>query len=348
MAVLERRNRCVLCGAIGEPLYVRLRDLLYCASGQWDMVACTNKECGLLWLDPTPTMIDLRSAYSRYHTHLKDAPVIGGPMREAFRSIRNVYIRNKYGNSVAGAKATDQLVSGLFYLLPTRRSRANCSVFHLPVVRDGRLLEIGCGSGRDLQVLKSIGWEAEGIDPDPGAVEVAKSKGLNARVGTVESQEYDESTFDAIVMNHVIEHVPNPVAFLQICNRILKPGGKIVMVTPNTVSWGHAHYRRNWRGLETPRHLYLYNYRCMRSLLRQAQLSDTDERIWSTAKEAADFFSMSEKIELASQRNDASASALSIARAGKAELLAWWERLLCLFNSRLGEELVVITSKPVP
>jgi len=72
------------------------------------------------------------------------------------------------------------------------------------------------------------------------------------------------SCFDVITLNHVIEHVHDPIAVLRACHRLLKPGGRLWLETPNVDSLGLARFGRNWRGLETPRHLVLFGRRGLR------------------------------------------------------------------------------------
>ena len=75
--------------------------------------------------------------------------------------------------------------------------------------------------------------------------------------------------FDVITLNHVIEHVHEPIKVLKLCHELLKPGGQLWLETPNIDSFGYARFKKNWRGLETPRHLILFN----RSSLTQAFIS---------------------------------------------------------------------------
>jgi predicted SAM-dependent methyltransferase len=60
--------------------------------------------------------------------------------------------------------------------------------------------------------------------------------------------------------------VQEPVGFLAECWRILRPGGRLVIVTPNVDSLGHRHFAERWRGLEQPRHLFLYGSASLRAL----------------------------------------------------------------------------------
>ena len=130
---------------------------------------------------------------------------------------------------------------------------------HFRNIGRGNLLEVGAGSGKTLHRLNSLGWEVQGIDFDPVAVEKARSLGLDVAIGDVFSQGYKSDQFDAVILSHVIEHVPEPVVLLKECRRILKPGGKLMISTPNTGSMGHKLFKNNWRGLEPPRHICIFN-----------------------------------------------------------------------------------------
>ena len=70
---------------------------------------------------------------------------------------------------------------------------------------------------------------------------------------------YPADSFDAVIMSHVIEHVPQPRELLAECARLLKLGGRLVMLTPNAESFGLDYYGRCWRGLEPPRHLQIFS-----------------------------------------------------------------------------------------
>ena len=144
-------------------------------------------------------------------------------------------------------------------------------------------MDIGCGDGSFLQVAQTCGWDVIGIDPDPKVVANCRSQGWNVLQGDIE-QFYDkERLFDVITMNHVIEHVHDPLAVLKACHRLLKPGGQLWLETPNIDSFGHLQYGRNWRGLEPPRHLLLFNQRSLlTALLAAGFTSQSNARVVKT------------------------------------------------------------------
>jgi len=128
-------------------------------------------------------------------------------------------------------------------------------------------LDVGCGNGGYLKQMQELGWQVTGIDLDPSAIAVCRAQGLNAFVGSLEKMNFPDHSFDAITLNHVFEHLPDPHKFLRECYRILSPGGYIAMRMPNAKSLGHRIFKRFWRGLEPPRHLSLWDRSTLRTIL---------------------------------------------------------------------------------
>ncbi len=129
-------------------------------------------------------------------------------------------------------------------------------------------MEVGFGDGHFLGLAKLAGWDAVGIDPDPVLVRNALGRGLNVFSASLETLEFSPSSFDVIVMNNVLEHLHNPINALRICHSLLKVGGTIWIETPNIASLGHKYFGQNWRGLEPPRHIVIFNTNALRATLK--------------------------------------------------------------------------------
>ena len=142
----------------------------------------------------------------------------------------------------------------------------------------GRLLDVGCGSGDWLMFMRGLGWQVSGNDFDANAVKTAQGRGLDVECASLEQQKHASGTFDAVTLSHVIEHVPDPVRTLAECRRILKPGGKLVLFTPNASSLSHRVFKNDWRGLEPPRHLHVFSTESMRPLLERAGFQNISVR----------------------------------------------------------------------
>jgi len=252
------------------------QDRLFGAWGSWDFKQCSNGKCGVVWLDPMPLTRDIGKAYKDYYTHLPgDKTSSPGLMRKMHEFMRLGYLDWKYNYQAGRWSHLKKIVARGVFLLPFRRGAMDERVRFLSAIPGGRLLDVGCGSGEWLVFMRNLGWDGDGVDWDQAAVEMARGKGLKVGCGAVEDQAYPEGCFDAITLNHVIEHVPDPEATLAECARVLKPSGTLVILTPNIDSFGYRVFRENWRGLEPPRHLHLMSPDSIRVLLARVGFPKT-------------------------------------------------------------------------
>jgi SAM-dependent methyltransferase len=131
-------------------------------------------------------------------------------------------------------------------------------------------LELGCAGGAFLETLRSGGWTVTGIEPSAAAAGRAREKGLDVRVGTLESEALPEAEFDAVFAWMVFEHVHDPANALQQVLRLLKPAGTFVFSVPNFGCWEAAVAGRYWWALDVPRHLQHFTPRILRRVLHDA------------------------------------------------------------------------------
>jgi SAM-dependent methyltransferase len=124
----------------------------------------------------------------------------------------------------------------------------------LNMTAPGRVLDIGCGDGKLLQHFADRGWDAAGIDPSSIAVAATRKRGLEAHHGTLADHPWPETSFDAIVFEHSLEHIPQPMDALEQAARLLVPGGVLAIVVPNWACWQRGLFRDRWSHLDLPRH----------------------------------------------------------------------------------------------
>ena len=220
---------------------------------------------------PTPETLEL--AYSNYYTHVASGQP--GVLRRIYQRFRVGYLVSRFGYPKNLAHPLEKLAGWLLAILPHRRAALDASILWLPWRAEAKVLEIGCGNGDRLVQLKLLGWQTLGVEPDPKSAEIASSRGLEIINHTFESELMPENSVDAILLCHVIEHLSKPLEALIECRRLLKPGGILIMLTPNTESLGHRYFGRNWLHLDPPRHLYLFNTNNMSALLKQAGFVST-------------------------------------------------------------------------
>ncbi len=127
------------------------------------------------------------------------------------------------------------------------------------VPKNVKVLDVGCGFGESLGYHKSRGCEVWGVEADGNIARVADKFGFNVKVGLFDAKNYKHDFFDYITMDQVVEHLTDPVGTLKGVADILKPGGHVVLSTPNANGWGAKLFRRRWINWHTPYHLQFFS-----------------------------------------------------------------------------------------
>ncbi|HKB17743.1 MAG TPA: class I SAM-dependent methyltransferase [Candidatus Dormibacteraeota bacterium] len=339
----QPRPSCRVCGSAGDLIYVGLVDSLFGAPGEWSMRRCGNRGCRLLWLDPQPTSEDIGMAYATYFTHEERSGAPSLPKR-IFRQVRASYLRSSLGYTAATSKRGWRLLAPVSHLLPGGGASFAAGVMFLPAQNASpRLLDVGCGGGDFIAGMQGLGWNVSGIETDPIAVKRAQSRGLDVHLGEVWTAELAEESFDAITMAHVIEHVHDPARVLARCRRLLKANGTLVVTTPNSESWGHRRFGRDWLSLDPPRHLHLFNRDNIATLLHAAGLHPV--RIASLAINASAVWPTSAAIRRKRSAGTAETLTLRTTPGGIARQVA--ERMRLTVDESVGEDLLAIAKRTV-
>ncbi len=331
---------CILCGSNGELLYHGLNDRFSNVPGAWDLRRCSDERCGLVWIDPMLTGEYFDKAYRDYYTHpAREAPQGPTPLKKIFYAARAGYIGSRLGYP---APRWQRFLGAACYLHPGARVHAESNFAYQPApAKDSRFLEIGFGSGKVLKVMSDAGWDAEGVDTDALSVDEARKNGLKASKGTLEGQKYPDNSFDVISMSHVIEHVSAPVALLQECRRILKPGGRLVIATPNLQSLGHRLFKASWLHLDPPRHLFLFDAATLKKTVLRSGLDIETSR--TTVRGAGTTFLASNDIR--KYRTHAVNRKRTVFEKSISHLFYYIEWAVLKLRPLLGEELLLTARK---
>jgi len=229
------RTQCCICELNDSESIGAGKDYEYNTSTEiFYVMKC--KSCGLVYLNPRPSISAFEIIYPQnYH---------------AFN-----FSRKGFG-----------VVYKIRSWLEAKRFMSCCE--GLPA--DARILDVGCGDGFHLNLLRQYGkksWTLEGIDFDKRAIEMARKSGLVVYHGSVESINLPQNSYDLAYMVQTIEHVEKPDEVLRGIHRLLKPGGKLVIVTDNTGSLDFKFFKRKyWGGYHFPRHWNLFNKRSLTKL----------------------------------------------------------------------------------
>lgn len=134
----------------------------------------------------------------------------------------------------------------------------------------GRLLDVGCGNGVFTAMAEDLGWTVTGIEPDPQVCEVAGETIDDVRVGNVKTAELKGDQFDAVLFNHTLEHVADPVADLRAAYELVRPGGMLLIAVPHYGTWQRRWLGKNWLMLELPRHRTHFTAMGLKTVVRRA------------------------------------------------------------------------------
>lgn len=143
-------------------------------------------------------------------------------------------------------------------------SGCNEIVSYLKEHTPGKILDFGCGLGWILSTLNSD-WDKFGIEVSKFAADHASNFGSIYRGNYMN---YSEKEFDVVVMNHVIEHLPNPEEAIAKVHSILKPKGLLIIGTPNFDSGAARKYGNRFRLLNDPTHISLFSEDSLRRFIR--------------------------------------------------------------------------------
>lgn len=272
---LEELGECPVCGGTKRSLqYDNLRDkIFFSAPGVWKMWRCAG--CGVGYLDPRPTVESIGRAYDNYYTH-GDWQAGSGPFPRGDSPIKRVLnvLRNDYLNARYGCRFRPCVLGGRWIMqgAPLKWRFIDNHIRHLPVPKPGhnRLLDAGCGSGDFVWTAKTLGYQAEGLEIDAKACAQARAHGLTVHQGSFPNTSLVSESFDEITLNHVLEHLHDPVGALREAFRLLRSGGRLWIAVPNLQGASNRFWKENSRLLESPRHLVMFDVNSMKRLLGES------------------------------------------------------------------------------
>lgn len=125
----------------------------------------------------------------------------------------------------------------------------------------GTVLDVGCGGGLFLQMLKERGNAGKaapfvGLDFSLDAAGVAwRQAGVATMCGSLTTAPLAPGSCAAVTMFHVLEHLYDPASYLESAHRLLAPDGRLIVQVPNAASWQFLMFGERWNGIDVPRHL---------------------------------------------------------------------------------------------
>jgi len=259
---LEYLGRCPVCGdAERTLLHDGLYDRLFGAPGLWTMYRCRG--CSSGYLDPRPNRETVGLAYANYVTHDPQRPAPTRAIKLARLKVRNGYLNRKYGYRESPSLSYGYWIMRMMPLPIRGEWDHRARHLHIPAAESNRLLDVGCGNGAFLRDARSAGWEVHGTDLDRIAVETARQSGIPVWLGPYDSAPFESASFDVVTAHQVIEHVPDPFAFLRTLHGWLKPGGLLWIGTPNLDCPIHERFGEFYGNLHPPQHTVVLNQKSL-------------------------------------------------------------------------------------
>ncbi|WP_164103753.1 methyltransferase domain-containing protein [Candidatus Laterigemmans baculatus] len=247
---------CPICGSDRDRPLCVARDYVYSVPGEFRFVRC--EACGHVFLNPRPSDASLLACY----------PASYGPHLGASPSSSELAPRRP------GWKRSLGTVTGLRRLLRYLGDERATVLPAPPQPGESRMLEIGCAHGGFLERAAALGWIVDGIEPSEAAAAQAERRGIPVFVGRLDQAELAPQSRDCIASWMVLEHVPDPLAFLSLAHRTLTPGGVLAVSVPNAASLERWMFGRYWQGYDPPRHLQVFSASELRRVLHRVGFSE--------------------------------------------------------------------------
>lgn len=245
------------------------RDLCSNQHVRYDYNQCSA--CGIYFLHPMP---DAQTVASFYPENYVAPDNLDHAKRVGLIKQANLRLHHNYKHLHSGAWA-NLLASTVAFLYKQR------AINYVP---NGKLLDVGCGNGRFLRTMRSMGWNTYGVEFNKNSVDFCRSTHLSVHHGDLASAHFESESFDVITVRHVIEHIPAPNVFMRELAKLLKPGGQLFIETPNFSSFGWSWFTTNWYACGLPRHLMLFSPNNLTLLAEKHGLVPTDHFLETTPK----------------------------------------------------------------
>lgn len=219
-------------------------------------------DCSLGFIDPFPTDEDMKKLYDKNYSSY-----IPSGKSDISQSIKRYICEFRFYNYFNNKNILLKYVArflAIFIEIVTGKQTSYTVGIPLQLERSANILEIGYGAGDWLHWMRSLGFDSlYGYD-----ISDFNEKGLNKAGIKTFSGDISKINikFKLIRLQHVLEHVPDPVIFLQNINNILQPGGKIVLVVPNLMSLSFKLFMVHYSSLMIPHHLFHYSPRSLNKL----------------------------------------------------------------------------------
>jgi methionine biosynthesis protein MetW len=249
---------CNFCHDPEADVLYNVREQITGEQKEFAVLKCRN--CGLAFTEPQPSISEIGKYYPE-ESYYSFQPADYNTLKEKLRTIcleEAGGYPHKNGNDFF-SRVIRKTIFMLF---------GNHISVVIPYIKNGKVLDVGCGSGKLLYWLNLHGWDTYGVELSSKAAECAAKKGLNIFNGELAEAKYPDNYFDFVIVNQVLEHLHDPMSLLVETNRILKAGGQLLIGVPNLESYESRIFGMYWSHLDIPRHLHHFSFPILEVILQ--------------------------------------------------------------------------------
>jgi 2-polyprenyl-3-methyl-5-hydroxy-6-metoxy-1,4-benzoquinol methylase len=217
---------CPACSSVNTTAVMQVKD--YTVSGEMFTIHHCN-DCTLRFTFPIPDEQHI-PAYYKSESYISHTDTNAGIINKIYHLIRKFSLKQK------------------------KQWIENATGLHA-----GNILDIGCGTGAFLHMMKQAGWITTGLEPDEQARKIATVKYHISPLSSEELYHLPLHSFHAITLWHVLEHVHDLHTYLEQIHQLLHPQGKLFLAIPNYTSLDAEKYKNYWAAYDVPRQLYHFS-----------------------------------------------------------------------------------------
>ena len=232
---------CCMCGSAKQRELFKKKEKFGITKEFFTVVSCAD--CGFFYVSPRPLEAEIALFYPETYSW-KESTGESSLLSRAINGIEKLY---------------------RFHLLKYEVSK----VKRFTKIREGRILDVGCGSGDRLLVFRNQGYDAYGVEISSAALYAKEKLNLKVFKGDVSSAGFQDNFFDIITLYNVLEHLHDPRRLLREAKRILKDKGFLVIEVPNTASLQFNIFKKRWAAFDVPRDLSYFSPKHLENLLAQ-------------------------------------------------------------------------------
>ncbi len=244
------RSECPACGHDDYKSLLHGTDRLYRTTDRsFTVIECSK--CRLMRLFPQPHPSELSEFYPTQYWFSPGDSVAARAEERYRRFVLGDHVR---------------FVEGAIEAIPTR----------------GTVLDVGCGGGLFLRLLRERGHRVVGLDNSFDAAGVAwKQNRVTSLCGSLTRAPFRPRQFTTITMFHVLEHLYDPMAFCEAARDLLTDDGRLVVQVPNAACWQFLLFGEHWNGIDIPRHLVNFKEKDLVDLLDASGFTVTRRKHFS-------------------------------------------------------------------